>query len=220
MFLRYYIKCAILCCCLCLTWTGQALAIPQCYTTAAIPAHKIALHPAQSLQEVTSLSYDGKSCEKVAFWQGAPILEGKVYAPFRQVYIAYAKALEANDVRALRLLYAYLRPTPRTFAQWLWLFEAKEGPLMPWGHTTAQRMVQFLQTDSSFERALTQHNGVLHMHTTWPTLYLLMGGEVSPLGDWSKVSVNFNFEKFFLWRYPNYVMQKKSQESFWIVRID
>ena len=188
----------------------SAFAAPACYEQAAVPAHAFAFASAESLAEVTGLTPDGAGCLTIPFWQGAPIFEQKIHAPFRQVYEAYAAALERADRVAAQNLYAWLRPTPRAFPQWVELFSAEEGPPQPGGMAAAVKILRLLQPDSSFEKNLLQPGDasmpVLNMRLAWPMLFLLMGGEVYPSQAWVTPSLRPEvIGRGLSWRYPAYI---------------
>ena len=192
----------------------SAFAAPACYEQAAVPAHGFAFVPSEKLTVVTGLTMDGSACASIAFWQGNPVVEQKIHAPFRRVYEAYATAIERGDRNAARRIYTWLRPTPRDFPQWAELFSVKEGPPMPWGMPAAIRIVRMLQPDSGFEKNLL-HGGdpdlpVLNMQLAWPVLFLLMGGEVHPSEAWVEAAYpQHAIESCLGWRCPLYAIESK-----------
>lgn len=167
-----------------LVWHGVAWAVPECYEKAAVPAHEFPFQDSANITEVTALSRNGQQCHTIAFWRGVPVIEQEMYVPFRQAYISYAKALDTNNIPALKNIYTYLRPTPRTFDQWVALFGVEEGALMPWGMPMAIDIVKLLQPNKSIAEKFTIQSKnsppMLNMQIAWPVLYLLMGGEMYP----------------------------------------
>ncbi len=167
-------------------WHSPALAAPECYENAKNPAHEFPFADATSISQVTSLSYDGKSCTSIQLVQGMPILEQEMYVPFRLVYESYAKAIQDNDHKALMQISAYLRPTPRSFSQWIDLFEVEEGFSVELGGVNnAIKIIRFLKPSSYFSKLLIEDRSTpesLKPHITWPMLYFLMGGVMYPDG--------------------------------------
>lgn len=196
--------------------SGSALAAPACYEQATAPAHTLAFISSENLAEVTGLTPDGAGCVSISFWQGSPVFEQKIYAPFRQVYEAYATAIERSDRLAAQRLYAWLRPTPRTFPQWMELFSVEEGPPLPWGMTMALKIVRLLQPYPSFEENLFHRDDPsksdLNMRRAWPMFFLLMGGEIQPSETWGTAEgnvVTLFFVESLLWRYPFYALEER-----------
>ena len=192
----------------------SVFAAPACYEQASVPAHSFAFAPSETLVEVTGLTPDGTGCISIPFWKGAPVFEQKIHAPFRQVYEAYATAIERNDRTAAQSLYTWLRPTPRTFPVWAELFSVEDGPPLPWGMATAVKILRLLQPDPYFESNLLipgdSSMPVLNMRLAWPMFFLLMGGEIYPSETW----VNPSFQPKIIqrglgWRYPSYAMETR-----------
>lgn len=202
---------------------APARATPDCYTSASAPAHDFVFLPRDAPVEVTSLTPDGERCVRVTLYNGEPLLRQKLYAPFRKVYEAYARAVESGDARAAQRLYAYLRPTPRPFPLWLWLANAPEGAPMPWGTDMALKLLRILRTYPGMERQVRVNGNeeppVLDMRRAWPLLFLLMGGEVRPQGteDWTPSALSHRqLNELLLWRYPWAViesMRGKNRET-------
>lgn len=113
---------------------GSALAVPECYRNAAAPAHELGfLDPGAA--EVTALTPDGQGCVEVPLYRGEPLLRQKLYAPFRQVYEAYARAVETGNRAAAVRTYTHVRPTPRPFPLWVWLPMSPRARPCPGGWT-------------------------------------------------------------------------------------
>lgn len=209
------------------TALGQnALAVPECYRNAAAPAHELGFL-APGTAEVTALTPDGQGCVEVPLYQGEPMLRQKLYAPFRQVYEAYAKAREKGNRAAAERTYTYVRPTPRPFPLWVWLANAPEGAPMPWGMDMTLKILGMLQTDKSMEKDLLVRGDndlpVLDMQRAWPVLYLLMGGEVWPQEngeEWTATALSpRGLNRLLLWRYPWASIESRKQNRETEVRL-
>lgn len=189
-------------------------AAPGCYDRAQVPAHELAFLPSDALTEVTALTPDGRGCVQVPILNGEPVIRQKLYVPFRQLYEAYARAVDMGNAGAARRIYTYIRPTPRPFPLWVWLANEPEGAPMPWGMDMCLKILRVLQAHPSMERDLLtrgdQDLPVLDMQRTWPVLYLLMGGEVWPQEDdaWTASALSHNqLNRLLLWRCPWAVME-------------
>lgn len=194
---------------------ATALSTPACYEQAAVPAHEFVFRPPQTFTEVTGLTWNGEECLTIPFWNGSPVVRQEIYAPFRKVYEAYARAVEQQEGASAQRLYTYVRPTPRSFSFWLWLANDPEGPLMPWGMSMTLKIVRVLQPSTKIEKALLIRGDrdlpILDMQRTWPVLYLLMGGEVYPKDEWVESQISSHMAQQLLhWRYPNYLVESHS----------
>ena len=203
------------------TALGQnALAVPECYRTAAAPAHELGFLDAGATG-VTALTPDGQGCVEVPLYQGEPLLRQKLYAPFRQVYEAYARAVETGNRAAAVRTYTHVRPTPRPFPLWVWLSNEPEGAPMPWGMDMTLKILRMLQTHPSIESSLRLDGDpdlpVLGMQRTWPALFLLMGGEVWPQTDaeqWTPSKLSRRGHHYLLrWRFPWATVESRKQDG-------
>ena len=206
---------------------GNAFAVPDCYRKAALPAHELGFLEAGEGGVVTALTPDGQDCVQVPLHKGEPLLRQKLYAPFRQVYEAYARAVETGNRQAAVRTYTYVRPTPRPFPLWVWLSNAPEGAPMPWGMDMTLQIVRMLQPSPKTESILRVPGDrdlpVLDMQSTWPVLFLLMGGEVWPQTDaeqWTVASLSpRNLRRYLLWRYPWANIESRKQNGETEVRL-
>lgn len=195
----------------------QVMAIPDCYNNAEMPAHGFPFAPADKLQEVIGLSQDGKACVKIPFINGEPVVRQQIYVPFGQLYESYARAISENNGNAAKKLFTFVRPTPRPFPLWAWLYDEPQSAPMPWGTETMAKMINLL----SPEKSLTDHllskdsNGlpVVFLERAWPALFLLMGGEIIPSEEWAKLkSSGQELPKLYSWRFP-YITTESIKQS-------
>lgn len=171
-----------------LFYPTQLSATPACYTEADMPAHEFPFITENKLREITGLSADGKSCVKIPFINGAPVVRQKIYVPMRQLYESYARAISDKNGTAARKLFANIRPAPRPFPLWAWLYEEPESAPMPWGTEMMAKIIEILSPSKSLNEFLvkTDANGlsVARLERAWPALFLLMGGEILPSEEW------------------------------------
>lgn len=206
---------------------GNALAVPECYRKAAAPAHELGFLEAGAASAVTALTPDGQGCVQVPLYKGEPLLRRKLYAPFRQVYEAYAKAVDTGNRAAAVRTYTYVRPTPRPFPLWVWLGNAPEGAPMPWGMDMTLQILRMLQPTKSVENDLLvpgDHDlPVLDMRRTWPMLFLLMGGEVWPQENgeqWTRSALSRRaLNGLLLWHSPWATIESRKQNQETEVRL-
>lgn len=185
-------------------------ATPDCYRNAANPAHELPFLAETGVANVTALERDGLTCRDVKLYNGAPLLAQKIYVPMAALYESYARALESGNVNAARRAYAWLKPTPRQFPQWLWLANEPAGAPMPWGMDMALKVLRLLESDKAMEKELLQGGDaampVLNLQAYWPILYLLMGGEVLPQAnpeEWTRSAISASrANKFLTWQSP------------------
>lgn len=195
---------------------GQAEAVPDCYTEAEIPAHEFPFVQAEKLREISALSADGKSCVKIQFINGEPVVRQKIYVPFRKLYESYARAVNEGNAHAARKLFAYVRPTPRPFPLWAWLYDEPESAPMPWGTEMMAKIIRILSPDRSLDEFLISKdaNGlpVARLERAWPALFLLMGGELLPSEEWASAkSSGRDLPHIYSWRFPYLTMESIQQ---------
>lgn len=200
----------------------NAWATPDCYKNAARPAHELPFLNEQGAASVTAINPDGQTCQEVLLYNGKPVFNQKIYAPLRALYETYAKAIETGNAAAAKRAYAWLRPTPREFPLWLWLYNEPEGALMPWCMNMAIKIMQILQPDADFLKAAQQSrsNPILNMQRAWPLLFLLMGGETLPQHDAEKWHpASGNPEYLLVWRYPWALVEENRQDGTRVYRL-
>lgn len=162
----------------------DCLAAPACYENAETPAHEFIFRDPSSLKEVTALSPDGKSCVRVGFWNGKPLIRQKLYMPFGKLYEAYARAIENRDIQGAKKLFAYGRPTPRNLGQFLPLYTTPPGNPMPWGKPMFEKIFNILQPFPSFGRDILRNYNPGSEGLNWSAMFFFMGGELYPDGQW------------------------------------
>lgn len=197
---------------------SHAIATPECYSSAAIPAHEYVFSDSKAEMELTGLSEDGQSCRQIVIWEGKPLYMKPIYVPFSALYNSYARAVESKNVAALKKLYAYVQPTPRSFSNWLWLANDAQDMPQPWGMQMAVRLVELLQPHPSILKELLssddQYGKVLNLSLAWPTLFFLMRGEMYPDGKWIKSVLSYRaVTRLLSWRYPCYLPEQKIEKN-------
>lgn len=194
---------------------GTALAVPDCYAQAALPAHVWAMQGVAkdtAALAITALAINGEQCVSIPLWRGMPLLRAEMFVPFSTLYEAYAEAVTQRDTAAVQRIYAWLRPTPRPFSEWIALFSAG-GPPQPWGIQGLLAVVKILQTDSQTMRRLPTTPDYLQnsMRDVWPLLFIDMGG--IPLPDGVRTSApgwSIHMREYWQHVYPGMYLQEFS----------
>lgn len=197
---------------------ASALAVPDCYTSASLPAHLFPFANPREITEVTALTDDGNECVKVPFLNGEPVMRRKMNAPMRQLYESYAKAVESRNGAAARKLFAYVRPTTRTFPQWLWLYNEPQSAPMPWGTEMMAKIIRLLAPKTYDINYLIKydknHLPIVNLYRSWPVLFLLMGGELMPSEEWASCNTGgYEVQRLYSWRYPFLSLDSRENEG-------
>ncbi|MDE6734292.1 MAG: hypothetical protein K2J64_02355 [Desulfovibrio sp.] len=206
---------------LALFWAAPALAAPDCYTSAAHPAHEFPFVQEGSFEVVSLDPQDGNTClPPIRFYKGAPLVRQPVYAPLRDVYASYARALESKDANVLRRIVAYLRPTPRTLPLWFGLANEPETPPMELGGMRRMKEIfTFLSPAKNFMPE-AYSGEVLRIDVAWPLLFLLMGGELIPSDEPAlfRPDDSYWLRPGLQWRFPALVLDYDQAKRHYLLR--
>lgn len=157
--------------------SSPAFPAPPCYEEAPLPAHKWAMGTeGKVVDEVTSLAEDGKDCVRTPLWKGRPLIRHEMFVPLNMLYAAYAESETNENKDAVRRIYTWLRPTPRTFSQWLDLVRAGSAP-QPWGSKIFKKVAAGLASENigqtEFQKVFENKS-----YLSWMWLFIAMGGQV------------------------------------------